>query len=394
MIARWSCVGFEMTRTLLSERFDLAVVGAGIIGLATALAAVRRGLRVIVIDRDAQANGASVRNFGFITVTGQERHSMWGRARRTREAWSEVCAAAAIPIVQRGLWMLARHPESVAVLEAFMRTEMAQGCQMLDPGALQRMCPSFSAAPALAALHSDTELRVESRDAVPRLARWLADTHAVVFQRNTSVLDVEVPCVTTSHGTVRADRVAVCPGDDFNGLYAQRIEQFHLNRCRLQMLRLASPGFRLPGAVMSDLSLIRYAGYSELAPAAALRTRLMREQPQHLEHGIHLIVVQSDDGTLIVGDSHHYAATPEPFAREEVDAMILEEFHATLGFAPPAVIERWIGTYASAADRQVLIDAPHPAVRIAIVTCGAGASTCFALGEEIVSSLIETGVAA
>src|ERR1700676_2658195 len=80
-----------MTRS--SGRFDLAVVGAGIIGLATALAAVRRSLRVVVVDRDAQANGASVRNFGFITVTGQERGSMWSRARRTREVWLEVAAA-------------------------------------------------------------------------------------------------------------------------------------------------------------------------------------------------------------------------------------------------------------------------------------------------------------
>ena len=44
----------------------------GNVGLAHALAAARRGLRVVVIDRDAQANGASVRNFGFVTVTGQE----------------------------------------------------------------------------------------------------------------------------------------------------------------------------------------------------------------------------------------------------------------------------------------------------------------------------------
>ena len=61
------------------------MVGAGIVGLATALAAARRGLQVVVIDRDAQANGASVRNFGFVTVTGQERGSMWARARRSRE---------------------------------------------------------------------------------------------------------------------------------------------------------------------------------------------------------------------------------------------------------------------------------------------------------------------
>ncbi len=36
-------------------------------------AAARLGKRVVVIDRDAQANGASVRNFGFVTVTGQAR---------------------------------------------------------------------------------------------------------------------------------------------------------------------------------------------------------------------------------------------------------------------------------------------------------------------------------
>ena len=40
------------------QGYDLAVVGAGIVGLAHALAGARRGLRVVVIDRDARANGA------------------------------------------------------------------------------------------------------------------------------------------------------------------------------------------------------------------------------------------------------------------------------------------------------------------------------------------------
>ena len=64
--------------------FDVAIVGAGICGLAHALAAARRGKRVVVVDRDAQANGASVRNFGFVTVTGQQRGDGWRRARRSR----------------------------------------------------------------------------------------------------------------------------------------------------------------------------------------------------------------------------------------------------------------------------------------------------------------------
>lgn len=376
-----------MSRAQSSQRFDLAVVGAGIVGLATALAGIRRGLRVVVIDRDAQANGASVRNFGFITVTGQERRAMWARARRTREVWSEVAASAGIPIVHSGLWMLARRPESVDVLTAFLETEMATGCRLLTPTEAHRRCPELVAADLGAVLESTIELRVESREAIPRLAAWLADSHGVTFMRNTGVVGVDAPWVHTSQGVVRADRIAVCPGDDFNGLYADRLRMYALTRCKLQMLRLASPGFRLPCALMSDLGLGRYSGYADLGAAGPLEARLAREQPEHLKHGIHLIVVQSADGSLVVGDSHHYAATPDPFSHEEVDALILEEFRAALGFNPPPVVERWIGTYASASDRPVLLDAPHPAVRIAIVTCGAGASTGFAIGEEVVASL-------
>jgi hypothetical protein len=42
--------------------------------------------------------------------------------------------------------------------------------------------------------------------------------------------------------------------------------------------------------------------------------------------------------------------------------------------------------------RLVLLDAPDPRVRIAIVTCGAGASTGFAIGEEVISSLLDRAV--
>src|SRR6202050_724252 len=106
------------------EKFDLAVVGAGILGLSCALAAARRGLKVIVVERDVLAGGASVRNFGLVTITGQE-PGVWRLARRSREVWQAVAARAGIPIVQRGLWALARRAESAAVLEGFLRSDMA-----------------------------------------------------------------------------------------------------------------------------------------------------------------------------------------------------------------------------------------------------------------------------
>jgi D-hydroxyproline dehydrogenase subunit beta len=373
--------------SVFATRFDLAVVGAGIVGLATALAGARRGLRVIVIDRDARAHGASVRNFGFVTVSGQERYTMWPRARRSRQVWQEVADAAGIPIVHRGVWLTVRLPESVALLKAFMASDMAEGCRMLSPAEARRRCPQLAAPALLAVLESTTELRVEPYEAIPRLADWLARAHGVTFLRNTAVQGVEAPRVRTSRGTVQAERVVVCPGDDFIALYPDRLQQYALTRCKLQMLRLADPGFRIPATLMSDLGLVRYHGFSELAAAAPLKARLSKERPAQVRHGVHLIVVQSADGSLVVGDSHDYNESPDPFSHEQVDSLILDEFRSALGIEPPPSIGRWIGTYASSPDRPVLIDAPEAAVRIAIVTSGAGASTGFAIGEELVESL-------
>ncbi len=342
---------------------------------------------MLVIDRDAQASGASVRNFGFITVTGQERGAAWSRARRTCAIWEEVARQAGIAILQRGLWMTARRPEAVAVLESFLATEMGEGCRLLSPADARALNPELVHGQIKAVLASSVDLRVESREAIPKIAAWLAERWGVKFLRQTTVLAIDAPRIETSRGMVHAGAVVVCPGDDTSTLYPKHIARYAVTRCKLQMLRLEDPGFRLPGAVMSDLGLVRYAGYSALPEAAPLRGRLQAEQGEHLKHGIHLIVVQSADGSLIVGDSHHYAATPDCFQDERIDKLILEEFTAATGRSPPAVRERWIGTYASAPERTMFIDAPAPGVRIAMITSGTGASTGFAIGEQVVAEL-------
>jgi glycine/D-amino acid oxidase-like deaminating enzyme len=84
--------------------FDLAVVGAGIVGLAHAFAAARLGKRVVVIEREPCATGASIRNFGFVTVTGQERGATWLRARRSRDIWAAIAPEAASPSSRQAPW--------------------------------------------------------------------------------------------------------------------------------------------------------------------------------------------------------------------------------------------------------------------------------------------------
>lgn len=144
---------------------------------------------------------------------------------------------------------------------------------------------------------------------------------------------------------------------------------------------------RLGAAVMSDPGLVRYPGYADLPPAAALRRVLVRDQPELLEHGVHLIVVQSADGSLVVGDSHHDADPPRPFSLAAVDDLILGEFGRVLELPSWQVTERWLGTYATAPDRLWLVDQPAERVRVVIVTSGNGASTAFGLAEDVIDEL-------
>jgi len=370
----------------LEETFDLAVVGAGVVGLAHALAAARLGKRVVVVDRDAQANGASVRNFGFVTVTGQERGTVWRRARRSAEVWAEVAQPAGIAVLQRGLTMVARRPEAKAVLEAFLDTEMAESCAWREAAELGDRLPGGGK--VLGALTSQVDLRVESRAAIPQLAAWLEVAHGVVFLRGVAARGVETGRLETSAGILRAETIVVCPGDDLVTLFPDSFARAGVTRCKLQMLRLADPGWRIPAPVMSDLGLVRYLGYAALPEVEPLRARLLAEQGGHLEHGVHLIVAQGADGSLVVGDSHHYATTPDPFGRDDVDALILDEFEKVFGQAPPTVLERWTGVYASA-DGHSLVEAPMPGVRLVVVTGGTGASTAFALAEEVIADLYD-----
>jgi FAD dependent oxidoreductase TIGR03364 len=368
----------------MNEASDIVVVGAGIVGLAHAWAAARRGLRVTVVERDHRCVGASIRNFGFVTVTGQPAGDTWRRARASRELWAELAPQAGITIEHRGLWLLARRPRAAAVLQAFMDTEMAAGNVLYDAHEAAALAPMLRTEGATAAMYSPHELRVESRTALPRLAAWLAERHGVRFLFGEAVLEVQSPRVRTARRELFAERVVLCPGTELNGVGALALAKHGLQLTRLQMLRVRpEPGFVLGAAVMSDLSLVRYGGYAALPAAAALLQQLQEEEPACLAAGVHLIAVQSADGTLVVGDSHHGFSTPEPFADAAVDELILRQLRQTLDLGRCEVVERWTGVYPIGAATDCVIEAPDPATRVVVVSSGTGASTAFGIAEEV-----------
>lgn len=98
---------------------DIAIIGAGILGLSHAYAAARRGLRVTVFERSEQPLGASVRNFGQALITGQAPGPMLDLAREARPIWAHLAESAGFHIRRQGSLLFARDEAEEQVLDAF-----------------------------------------------------------------------------------------------------------------------------------------------------------------------------------------------------------------------------------------------------------------------------------
>ena len=367
------------------ETYDLAVAGAGIVGLAHALAARKRGLRVAVVERDARASQASIRNFGFVTVSGQAAGTVRERALRSRDAWLEVCREARIPILQRGALVLAQREEAAAVLREFAEGDMGEGCELWDDARVRREAPML-ARDARAALWSPHELRIEAREAVPRLAGWLA-TQGVDFFWSRAAFGPDPAGLRHAGGLIEARWTVFAPGIEAAALFPEVARRAGLERCKLQMMRIAPQPWRLPGVVMSDLSLLRYGGFAAQRSATKLRERLERECAEALAHGVHLIVAQSADGSLVVGDSHAYGDADDPFAAASVERLLMSELRARVALVSEEIVERWIGYYPVSRQTALIDEAVGPRARLVTVTSGTGMSTAFAIAEESVAAM-------
>jgi FAD dependent oxidoreductase TIGR03364 len=360
---------------------DVLVVGAGIAGLAHAIAAHERGLRVIVIDRDARAVGASVRNFGHACVTAQS-GELLELARVARAKWLRYGAAAGMFVRETGAVAIARTPAETAVLEELAASRGEDQVRMLTPSAVREHLGEAADPAILAGALLRDDLRVDPREAVGALAAWLAGQPSVGFRWSTAFLGAEGGVARTSRGEIRAERIVVCVGHDLDYLFPDLAAAGEVERCALQMTLAETPaGLRLVPAVLSGTSMLRYPAFAETRAAQALREEMAAQRPDLLGIGANVMLTQRPDGTLVVGDSHRYAPTMDPFSDEETSRVLLAEIGTILG-VELRVRERWQGIYASSPRQPYLVAEAGPGVTAVSITSGVGMTIALGVAEK------------
>jgi FAD dependent oxidoreductase TIGR03364 len=374
----------------MTGAYDVAVVGAGILGLAHAYTLARRGLRVGVFERHPRARGASVRNFGMVWPVGLPAGSLYRMARRSRDVWVEVLQAAGLWHDPGGSLHLAYHEDEAQVLRELAALAAPEGrpCEVWSPARVAARFPAVRADGLRAALWSPTEVTVDPRQVIAGLPGWLARTHGVDFHFDTQVTGHDLPRVRTTRGEWAARRLLLCTGADFRELAPEAFADSGLLACKLQMMRSQAYGdrFRLGTLLAAGLTLRHYQAFAACPTLPALARRLDAEMPEYGRHGIHVMVSQNAAGEIAIGDSHEYGDAIEPFDKTVIDELILRYLATFLAAPGLRVAARWHGVYVKHPTEPFVVARPASGVLAVVGVGGLGMTLSFGLAEETVAS--------
>lgn len=367
------------------------VIGAGIVGLATARALAIRGFKVKVLERSHRAVGASVRNFGMVWPIGQPTGELYETAMRSRAIWKEVCMEAAIWHNENGSLHLAYHDDEWAVLEEFV--EENQAVRPVVSLLMKKQVREKSAVTVLkglkGALWSNDEMIVDPREAIGKLPEYFTDKYGVEFLFGVAATEVRSDEARMGDGkTHRADHIFICSGQDFETLYPQVFADSGITRCKLQMMRTPPQPVRLGASLCAGLTLTHYKAFDKLPSLSALRSRFEKEMPEYVKWGIHVLVSQNGRGEVTLGDTHEYGLHHDPFDRAELNDLVIKYLETFCRLPKPQVAETWNGIYPKLpAGKSWLVEEPEPGVTILNGLGGAGMTLSFGVAEQVVANL-------
>ncbi|WP_354642750.1 TIGR03364 family FAD-dependent oxidoreductase [Kitasatospora camelliae] len=328
------------------------VVGAGVLGTMHAWQAVERGHEVVHLERESEARGASVRNFGLVWVSGRAGGEELATAQRARDLWERI--GARVPDLSfraNGSITLARTEAELAVAEEALKLPDAEerGYRLLTPTEVRQANPALRGA-FLGGLACTRDAAVEPRVAQPALRAHLEATGRYTFLPGREVRGViGESAVRDDHGQVHhGDLVVLCTGAWLGGLVRELAPELPVRRVRLQMMQTDPLDEPLTTSVADGDSFRYYPAFA--GPALEALRAAQPQPPVAAEHRMQLLMVQRRDGGLTIGDTHEY---DQPFGFDVVEdpyehlTAVAEDL---LGRPLPRIRRRWAGVYAQCLD--------------------------------------------
>ncbi len=368
------------------------VVGAGIVGLATARALSLKGYTVTVIERSEKAFGASVRNFGMIWPIGQPDGILYNRAIRSKMIWKEIADSISLPYEETGSLHVAYHQDEWQVLqevhEIFLNHQ--RPVSLLTKDMITGKFNGINPNGLLGGLYSDAEMIVDPREAIAVIPEYLTEYLDVKFIWGQAVTSIDGCKVFLNKNIKEADVVCICSGQDFETLYPDEFSATKITKCKLQMMRFVSEdkSFRIGTSLCGGLSLIHYKSFLAAPSLSVLEKRYTAEMPEYLENGIHVMVAQNSKGDLTVGDSHRYGPVFEPFDVSDINDLIIQYLKQFMVTDSWRLTQSWNGIYPKMTNEETdLFSQPDAGVFIINGLGGAGMTLSFGFAEEVINKI-------
>jgi L-2-hydroxyglutarate oxidase LhgO len=352
---------------------DVAVIGGGVTGLASALALAQRGARVAVIEsagkvgRATSTHNSGVIHAGIYYPPGSLKARLCVEG---RDLLFDFCAKHRIPHVRCGKFIVASNDAEAHELTTLRARAEANGVRIEEAGAdfLKAKEPNVS---AVAALWSPDTGIVES-EALVKALEHLCREHDVAVVVGSRMQDAAPAAdgieVVTAHERIVAGTVV-----NAAGLYADEVSA-----------KLAAMAFRIYPC---------RGEYAELAPSRRhMVNGLVYPLPHHSGAGLGVHLAKTTWGTVTLGPTIHYQESRDDY---ESGRLPLEAFVAparkllpwvTLADLQPGgsgIRAKLHGPDKGFADFLVQRDTVNPRVIQAAGIDSPGLTSCLAIGNLV-----------
>lgn len=381
-------------------KVDLIIVGAGIIGVAHAFWALKKGLSVRLFERDPAPSEATVRNFGQIVPSGLPAGEWQQYGLTAIQTYKEIQREWDISLTENGSTYIASNPEEQGLIEELHQINKASGYESVLWSATQcqENFPAVNPEYCCGALHFPGEVTVEAPVMIHRLLAYLQHKFTKFYYHpDTTIIHCEsaygeVQVTDLSECSWKAERALICTGRDFKHLYAAHFKNSGIKVVKLNMLESApyEAPIRLRGNILTGLTIRRYEAFQQ-CPSYHRRDDSIYDEA-YFKWGIHILFKRTPQNTLIIGDSHEYATVEHAHElgydiSEYLNGLILKEAGRILNLPHWQMSRTWAGFYTQIKDRPVYDQEVDKSVRVITAIGGKGMSTGLGFAKASVERL-------